>query len=301
MFGGDDHADRTPRGACGAVMRQLLCSVRAASARGELGSGIATKLAHVPVNQAAPLDAPVIEVALGVAFDPLPELGPVALARLAGDWQAEYPEMREVPGHPPDRLDPGMSIQFGTGALPSRLWLLSKDENDLLQIQNDTLLVNWRRMRDEDVYPGHAALLERFGRLWGEFERKVNRKSLRPRLVEWTYVDRLDSGVLGEGGLTFVDWSLGSQLPGIERGFNFQMVRELRHAGKREGYLSVTGSPASAPVSGSFYALNISTKLNAAGMAPSLVSGRLKEAHDVSYTAFTAVVDPKLQGGRSRQ
>lgn len=250
----------------------------------------------------APSDAPVIEVALGVVFDPVPELGAIALARLAAGWEDEYPEIREVPGHPTDRLDPGTSIQFGTGPLPPRLWLLSKNENNLVQLQNDTFLINWRRMRPEDVYPGHEALLATFERLWGEFQEKLRRKSIRPRLVEWTYVDRLESGVLAAGGLTFLDWaSSGSELPGIERAFNFQIVRELRQIGKREGYLSITGNPATTPGEESFYALNISTKLNAASSAPSQVLDRLREAHNVSLTAFTVVVAPQLQGGRSSE
>jgi len=182
------------------------------------------------------------------------------------------------------------------------LWLLSEDENNLVQLQNDTFLINWRRVRPEDVYPGHEELLATFERLWRGFQEKLKRKSIKPRLVEWTYVDRLESGVFTGGGLTFLDWSsFGSQLPGIERGFNFQIVRELRQTGRREGYLSITGSPAITPGAESFYALNISTKLNAVSSAPSQVIDRLREAHGVSYTAFTVVVDPQLQGGRSSE
>ena len=208
--------------------------------------------------------------------------------------------MREVPGRPPGRLDPpGTVIEFGTGAPPSRLWLLSSDENNLIQLQSDTLIINWRRIRPEDVYPGHEQLIARFERLWAEFQTKSSRrKAIKPKLVEWTYVDRLESDALSDGGITFVDWSLGSRLPGIERGFNFQVVRELRATGKREGYLSITGNPANGPDTGSFYALNISTKLNSAGIPESEVGARIKEAHDFSYSAFTAVVDPALQGGR---
>lgn len=155
-------------------------------------------------------------------------------------------------------------------------------------------------MRDADTYPGHQALITRFERLWAEFqERSGRRKGIKPRLVEWTYVDRLESGVLSSGGLRFVDWSLGSELPGIQRAFNFQIVRELRERGKREGYLSITGNPAEAPGSGSFYALTISTKLSVAGTPLTEVGARLQEAHDFSYRAFTAVVDPALQGGET--
>lgn len=56
----------------------------------------------MPHNATVPLDAPVVEVALGVAFEPLPELGAIGLARLAADWQGDYPIMREVPGRPSD-------------------------------------------------------------------------------------------------------------------------------------------------------------------------------------------------------
>lgn len=258
------------------------------------------KLAFVPDTVTAPTNAPVIEVALGVAFEPLPELGAIGLARMAADWQDEYPNMREVPGRPPDRLDVGTIVEFGTGAPPSRLWLSSSDENYLIQVQSDTLIINWRRIKDDDEYPRHEALIERFSGLWDEFQRKsARRKSIKPTLVEWTYVDRLDSAVLSSGGLRFIDWSLGTDLPGVQRAFNFQIVRELRERGKREGYLSITGSPVTTPGSGSFYGLTITTKLNAAGMPTTEIVGRLKQAHDHGYEAFTTVVDPALQGGRT--
>lgn len=254
----------------------------------------------VPDTQSGPAAPPVIEVALGVAFEPLPDLGAVGLARLAAHWQDEYPVMREVPGRPPGGLAPAGGIQIGTGAPPSRLWLLSADENDLVQLQNDTLIINWRRVRSEDVYPGHQELLQRFRHLWAEFqERMIGHGDLRPRLVEWTYVDRLESSVPARD-LTFVDGSLEQALPGVAGSFEFRIVRELRQGDKLEGYLAVVGGPASAPGAEPFYALNITTKLDAAGLPVTGMGDLLQQAHDRSFEAFTAVVDARLrdEGGR---
>lgn len=73
-------------------------------------------------------------------------LDPVAIGQFWSSRRAKFPK-REL--HPPivDR----QSIAFVEGVGPIRVWLVSADEEYLLQIQPDRFYFNWRKRSDE--YP----------------------------------------------------------------------------------------------------------------------------------------------------
>jgi uncharacterized protein (TIGR04255 family) len=116
---------------------------------------------------------PVIEVAVGVEFVAMPALGAVTLVALARRWSAEYPDVYEQPPLPPGR-SPGtvlapFAFQFSTWAPAIRLWMLRPDGQTLVQVQNDRLVLNWRRTNEGDQYPRYRVLLPEFLRLWDDF------------------------------------------------------------------------------------------------------------------------------------
>ena len=250
-------------------------------------------LGHMPsVSNAPSVPPPVIEVAVAVAFDRYHDLGAVNLALLAQAWKEEFPVLREVPGAPPQLLDPRtQGIEFGTGPMPTRLWLMSLAGNDLVQIQNDLLIYNWRLVQPGDVYPGHQWILQKFEELWSDFVRRLGEYGpMVPRLVEWTYVDKLGLSKPSNNLLTFVDESI-SMLPGSGSNLSFQVVRELKSGDAVHGFLAVQGSPARQQGDvEDFFALNITTKLDTKGAAADDVPRILLDAHDVSFEAFTCVV-----------
>jgi uncharacterized protein (TIGR04255 family) len=248
-------------------------------------------------SAATPSAPPVTEVAVAVEFEPFIGLGPIGLARLAEKWTAEYPVIKEVTGAPPGSLNPEIPrIQFGTGALPSRLWLLTQSGNDLVQIQNDRLIVNWRRLNPGDEYPGHKVVLDRYLGLWSELLEALGEVGeIHPRLVEWTYVNQLDIGILARKGLTFVDDALEG-LPGKAFDFSFHIARELQEDGALSGYLTIEGGPATLPTEEPFFSLSVTTKLDASRGGLGLVPDLLPRAHDISLAAFTSVISPTVQG-----
>ncbi|MEE9381962.1 MAG: TIGR04255 family protein [Nannocystaceae bacterium] len=112
---------------------------------------------------------PVSEVVLGVQFEPITALR----APLIAGWselRAKFPVWEEkaalrlvqewfgVRAPSPDLFD----VRLGNEPPPVRAWLVTKDESELLQIQEGALFRNWRR-RGEAVYP-------RYSHLRGEFQ-----------------------------------------------------------------------------------------------------------------------------------
>jgi uncharacterized protein (TIGR04255 family) len=96
--------------------------------------------------EARKLEAPpIIEVVCGVFFAPRPELDPI----FVGGWHNEVAHT-ELPRH---AIQPAVAdgTGFFMGVGPLRSWLISQDDEWVVQIQPDRLYVNWRRREGE--YP----------------------------------------------------------------------------------------------------------------------------------------------------
>jgi uncharacterized protein (TIGR04255 family) len=113
---------------------------------------------------------PVVEMALGVQFRPLFAVRGITLAPLREQWRAEYPGVEEQPPLAPGiegPLAPGLGLAIGFGPVPSaRHWFLSEDGTNLVQVQNDRLIVNWRQGDNAAPYP-------RYERMRALFEERV--------------------------------------------------------------------------------------------------------------------------------
>jgi uncharacterized protein (TIGR04255 family) len=152
------------------------------------------------VARSAPLPSfehpPVIEVAVGVHFLQLPGLNTVALVRLADIWRERFPKIQEQPALPP--AAPGgnqlFMFQVGNSPPPQRFWLLSETESLLVQIQHDRLLLNWRKVKDDDPYPRYGQLRQDFSERWSDFVRYVasgDYGAFQPTLAEVSFFNRI--------------------------------------------------------------------------------------------------------------
>jgi uncharacterized protein (TIGR04255 family) len=149
---------------------------------------------------------PVVEVAVGVEFLQLPGLGPVKLVGLYELWGDRFPKIREqpaLPPAPPVRAPRGFQFQVTLG-LAMRLWMLNESEDELLQVQNDRLLLNWRRRRgvgDDRTYPRYDYLREVYQGIYADFHSQVVRSNVgtfRPHTAVVSYVNRFELAP-GEG------------------------------------------------------------------------------------------------------
>lgn len=137
---------------------------------------------------------PVTEVALGVQFNTLP-VRAIDLGPLRQRWFADYPIVQEQPPLEPAMEDGPRAmpvIVFGPAPM-MRHWFMSEDQTHLLQVQQDRLILNWRRMSDDAEYPRYPVLRAVLEHRLAEFSEYVDGAHLQLRVTqaEVTYINDL--------------------------------------------------------------------------------------------------------------
>lgn len=109
---------------------------------------------------------PVDEVVLGLQFAAIPGYRSVDSANVWELFRDEmpmvleqaplFPQFETFGGQPSFNFFP----PFGLNAQSPRLWFLSKDENHIVQFQPDRLLVNWRKVNGNGIYPRYEMIKE---------------------------------------------------------------------------------------------------------------------------------------------
>lgn len=116
------------------------------------------------------IEPPVVEMALGAQFRPLFTLRGITLGPLRERWRDAYPRVEEQPPLPPaieGGLVPGIGLQIGFGPMPNmRHWFLNEAGTELVQLQHDRLIVNWRQADTSSAYP-------RYDRMRTIFEQRL--------------------------------------------------------------------------------------------------------------------------------
>jgi len=144
---------------------------------------------------------PVSEVALSVQFDPLENFHLVHMGLLWERFRAKYPRAEE---HPPiesviefEEKPAAINVQIYSTAPPVRVWFVSDDESDLVQVQRDRFIRNWRGPGDR--YPRYEKLRDLFREDYATFLSFLAEEGFAapiPRQCEITYVNQI---VAGEG------------------------------------------------------------------------------------------------------
>lgn len=155
---------------------------------------------------------PVIEVVMGVQFDLMPDFKATEVGLFWHQVQKDYPSASEAPAL--NQLTEAFEkvgatakpqIEFlRTPPLP-RVFLASKDDTWLIQLQRDRFLHNWRKQNDEDRYPKFPEVSRKFWSAWHSFLEFCDKRSIcRPEInqLEITYINLIPSG---EGWTTIKD------------------------------------------------------------------------------------------------
>lgn len=148
---------------------------------------------------------PVVEVALGIQFDPLVDLHTPRLGLLWKRFRDRFPRIEErsllEPSVEQFSDAPSTGFQLRLEALdvppPPRLWFISEDGTQLLQVQRDRFVYNWRKVTDTDPYPRYSQMRETFAGALDELRRYLEEEKvgpLVPNQCEVTYVDAMVSG-----------------------------------------------------------------------------------------------------------
>lgn len=151
-------------------------------------------------------DPPVVETVLSAQFEPLPSVQTAHLGLLWDEYRASFPKSAEHPA-----LDPvveqfperpsgrvGLKLQmFEVPPIP-RLSFANGQGNEMIQVQNDRFIKNWRKEGDGEQYPHYEKTIRpNFDRDFGIFLGFLGKNRLGPPRVnqcEVTYVNHILSG-----------------------------------------------------------------------------------------------------------
>lgn len=146
---------------------------------------------------------PITEVVVGVAFKD----AAVSTAHF-GDlwrsrWEGRLPRVEEHPPYSPplERFDmpvsgPGISLEFSTRPV-TRLWFVTADGQELIQVQRDWFACNWRKVKTGDAYDRWPARRSAFAGAFGDLESYVEDQGLGKVSIvqcEVTYINHIVAG-----------------------------------------------------------------------------------------------------------
>ena len=150
----------------------------------------------------APPQPPVSEVALSVAIIRQDDLIGPLLPQILGEWFADHPQVQqappyEIPVEPPaGKLRPaqGARLELVTENLKPRYWFISSDGEEVVQVQDNYLALNWRRRSATQKYVSYDTLRTRFAGLTRTVEENLSKRGggVHALRVELTYINVIE-------------------------------------------------------------------------------------------------------------
>lgn len=158
-------------------------------------------------NNLPSFDAPpVVETVLSVQFEPLPLVQTAHLGLLWNEYRTSFPKTEERPP-----LDPiverfpetpsartGLRFQTLENLPVPRLWFANLQGNEMIQVQNDRFIKNWRKEVEGEEYPRYEKTIRpNFDRDFAIFASFLERNQLGAPCVnqcEVTYVNHIVAG-----------------------------------------------------------------------------------------------------------
>lgn len=173
---------------------------------------------------------PVIETVLSVQFEALQTFSTIHFGLFWDKVRNRFPETKDHPALPPtiekqqdSALMARMRFEAVDSLTPQRLWFVDQQNTEMVQLQSDRFIKNWRRT-DGNEYPRYAATIKpAFERDYAEFKQFITEQGLgeiRINQCEVTYVNHIVAGDgwddLGEVEKIFSIWksSEKDQFPG---------------------------------------------------------------------------------------
>lgn len=140
---------------------------------------------------------PVVEVAISAFFQPIPKFTTVRVGEFWAANRSEYPTTED---HPPISEDVSLNLVVSVPPL-RRVFMITSDNRYILQLQQDALIHNWRKIKDEDEYPHFEAAREKFRQKFMEFNEFITKNDLGKvtgTRYQVTYVNHLPVGSVSE-------------------------------------------------------------------------------------------------------
>ena len=148
---------------------------------------------------------PVIEVLLSVQFAELEKFKTVQAGLL---WNSVFKnKYHQISEHPRiessfevigKNLTQKTNLEIAIRNTPEvpRLWFISSENKELVQIQPDRFIHNWRKIGEGENYPRYEQIRKKFFselRLIRKFSKEENLGKIQPNQCEITYVNHIDT------------------------------------------------------------------------------------------------------------
>ena len=159
-------------------------------------------------------EPPVVETVLSAQFERLADVRTAHLGLLWGRFRDDFPRTEERPPldpiseqfpETPRRVRLGLELQTLENPPVPRLWFITNQGNEMIQIQPDRFIKNWRKEGHGETYPRYEKIKASFERDFAVFRNFLADQRLgTPRInqCEVTYVNHI---VAGEGWQSFSD------------------------------------------------------------------------------------------------
>lgn len=141
-----------------------------------------------------------MEVVLGVQFQPLVGMHPGLLGAFWQGRRDKFPQVQQQPPLPHiverkgGRILPFPMLQFFGPSEQPRLWLISGDNSELIQLQSDRFLRNWRRYHGPTIeYPSY------------DNHTRPNFESDFEELLAFVKAERLPQPVIDQCEITYIN------------------------------------------------------------------------------------------------
>jgi uncharacterized protein (TIGR04255 family) len=141
-----------------------------------------------------------------------------------------------------------------------RCWFISDDGTELIQVQQDRFIHNWRRARPTDEYPRYEQVRQRFVRDFETFEGFLHREglgTLELNQCEVTYLNHIEPSGTGNSlgdldkVITIITRQYSDDYLGSPETIAFDAHYLMEEAGRPRGRLHITSRPQARLVDGS--------------------------------------------------
>lgn len=158
----------------------------------------------MPTNLPSFQSPPLREMVLSTQFDPIDGFSSGHQGLFWAQIQADYPNAQDAAliDPVPERFTAGIEkrphrgIQIRPAPTGTRLQLIDSSQSRMIQIQDNRLVFNWRKIGNAE-YPRWAVILDEYTRIFKEFEKFLSRHGfteLRVNQWEVTYLNHLIKG-----------------------------------------------------------------------------------------------------------
>ncbi len=117
-------------------------------------------------------EPPIIEVVCSVEFEPIEKFQSAHFGDYWARIRADFPDTQDVA--PVDRMSDSqedtITLHFKTSPPLPRVWFVGKSKHELIQLQDNRFMYNWRKLdMDDGKYPRFNVVFETFKKRWDDF------------------------------------------------------------------------------------------------------------------------------------